>query len=98
FANFIREHGMEKRDANIISKLKSILWAVGNIGASKSGLQFLEEEDIVKNIVSIAENSEVLSLKGTCFFVLGLIAKTAAGVEILEELGWECVYDLETGA
>ncbi|CAG8659844.1 24353_t:CDS:10, partial [Cetraspora pellucida] len=58
FANYIREHKEEKRDANIISKLKSILWAVGNIGASKSGLQFLEEEDIVKDIVYIAENSE----------------------------------------
>lgn len=98
FANFIREHGMERRDNKIISKLKSILWAVGNIGASKSGLHFLEEEDIVKDIVHIAENSAVLSLKGTCFFVLGLIAKTAPGVEILEELEWECAYDLETGA
>ncbi|CAG8483702.1 13104_t:CDS:10, partial [Acaulospora colombiana] len=96
FANFIRDHGMERRDMAIISKLKSILWAVGNIGASKSGLQFLEEENIVKDIVSISENSAVLSLKGTCFFVLGLIAKTASGVKILEDLKWECVYDPHT--
>jgi len=32
----------------------------------------------------------------TCFFVLGLVAKTAQGVEILEELSWESVYDTET--
>ncbi|CAG8523548.1 7861_t:CDS:10 [Ambispora leptoticha] len=97
FARFVKENGMERSDQSIISRLKSVLWALGNIGASKSGLPFLEEEDIIKDIVKIAQESEVLSLKGTCFFVLGLIAKTAQGVEILEELGWECVYDADTG-
>jgi hypothetical protein len=37
---------------------------VGNIGSTRNGLPFLEEEDIVKDIVYLAENSEVLSLKG----------------------------------
>ncbi|CAI2163170.1 13482_t:CDS:10 [Funneliformis geosporum] len=97
FANFVRAHRLESRDKSVIMKLKSVLWAVGNIGSSRSGLQFLEEENIVKDIVYIAENSAVLSLKGTCYFVLGLIAKTASGVEILEELNWECVYDTFTG-
>jgi len=36
-------------------------------------------------------------LKGTCYFVLGLITKTASGIEMLEDLGWECVYDINTG-
>ncbi|RIA92645.1 Rapamycin-insensitive companion of mTOR, N-term-domain-containing protein [Glomus cerebriforme] len=97
FANFVREHKSESRDKASIAKLKSILWAIGNIGSSKSGLQFLEEEDIIKDIVHIAEQSAVLSLKGTCYFGLGLIAKTASGIEMLEELGWECVYDTYTG-
>ncbi|CAJ0745203.1 3298_t:CDS:10, partial [Entrophospora sp. SA101] len=75
FANYIREHKMENKDRSIITKLKSILWAIGNIGSSKSGLQFLEEENIITNIKS----------------------KTASGVEILEELEWESVYDPDTG-
>ncbi|CAJ0651764.1 6236_t:CDS:2 [Entrophospora sp. SA101] len=87
FANYIREHKMENKDRSIITKLKSILWAIGNIGSSKSGLQFLEEENIITNIKCIAENSSVLSLKGF----------TASGVEILEELEWESVYDPDTG-
>ncbi|CAH1758092.1 9203_t:CDS:10 [Entrophospora sp. SA101] len=62
-------------------------WFQGNIGSSKSGLQFLEEENIITNIKCIAENSSVLSLKGF----------TASGVEILEELEWESVYDPDTG-
>lgn len=64
FAEFIRQHAKENDNMQIIQQLKAVLWAVGNIGATKNGLPFLEEEDIVKDIVSMAENSEVLSLKG----------------------------------
>lgn len=39
----------------------------------------------------MAELSTTLSLKGTCYFVLGLISKTPQGVEVLESLGWEAV-------
>ncbi|KAF7728197.1 hypothetical protein EC973_006591 [Apophysomyces ossiformis] len=91
FADYIRSHSLEHQDAEVLQKLKAVLWALGNIGATKNGLPFLEEEDIVKDIVSMAENSEVLSLKGTCYYVLGLIAKTQQGVELLGELGWEGV-------
>ncbi|RUS19260.1 hypothetical protein BC937DRAFT_87759 [Endogone sp. FLAS-F59071] len=91
FADFIRNYSMENRDPDIVRNLKAVLWAVGNIGATKNGLPFLEEEDIVKDIVYMAERSEVLSIKGTCYYVLGLIAKTQQGVDVLGELGWEGV-------
>ncbi|ORZ19033.1 Rapamycin-insensitive companion of mTOR, N-term-domain-containing protein [Absidia repens] len=91
FTDYIREYSLEPQDSETMQHLKSVLWAVGNIGSTRNGLPFLEEEDIVKDIVYLAENSEVLSLKGTCFYVLGLIAKTQQGVEILGEHGWECV-------
>nr|CAG8581682.1 1987_t:CDS:10 [Entrophospora candida] len=89
FSNYIKNHGMEDTNYPIIKKLKSVLWAVGNIGSSKNGLTFLDEENIIKEIVHIAENSNVLSLRGTCYYVLGLISKTLKGVEILKDLGWE---------
>ncbi|KAG0742053.1 hypothetical protein G6F57_008738 [Rhizopus arrhizus] len=92
FANYVRKFSAEKTDSGeSLSQLKAILWALGNIGATKNGLPFLEEEDIVKDIVYLAENSQILSLKGTCYFVLGLIAKTQQGVEMLGEIGWESV-------
>ncbi|KAL1921894.1 uncharacterized protein VTP21DRAFT_10536 [Calcarisporiella thermophila] len=91
FAEYIREWGMESQDMEAVQKLKSILWAVGNIGSTKDGLPFLEEEDVIRSIVEIAEKSEVLSLKGTCFYVLGLISKTQQGIDLLEEFGWDCV-------
>jgi len=55
---------MKNLNRKKLLKLKSILWAVGNIGSSKSGITFLLEEDIIKNIIEIAEKSKVLTLKG----------------------------------
>ncbi|CUA72508.1 Protein ste16 [Schizosaccharomyces pombe 972h-] [Rhizoctonia solani] len=89
FAHFIRQHGLESEDFEIINKLKSVLWAVGNIGATTGGLPFLEDEDIIRDIVEIASKSEVLSVRGTCFFVLGLISSTPQGAEVLDEYEWE---------
>ncbi|RCH97274.1 hypothetical protein CU098_004610, partial [Rhizopus stolonifer] len=92
FANYVRNFSLDNIDSEeSLRQLKAVLWALGNIGATKNGLPFLEEEDIVKDIVNLAENSQILSLKGTCYFVLGLIAKTQQGVEMLGEIGWESV-------
>ncbi|CAL1712811.1 unnamed protein product [Somion occarium] len=89
FAAFIRQHGLESEDQDLILKLKSVLWAVGNIGATERGLPFLEEEEIIPAILEIAEQSLVLSVRGTCFFVLGLISSTPQGAEILDDYHWE---------
>lgn len=91
FAHFIRQHGSEASDGELITKLKSVLWAVGNIGANELGLPFLEAEDVVSEIVEIAESSQVLSVRGTCFFVLGLISSTNSGAEALGDYGWQSV-------
>ncbi|KAF9126477.1 hypothetical protein BGW39_006597 [Mortierella sp. 14UC] len=95
YARYIREHCAESKDLNTIGELKSILWAVGNIGSTPGGLPFLEDEDLIKYIVGMAERSKVLSIKGTCFYVLGLLCKTAQGVEILEDYGWQGILHLD---
>jgi len=89
FVQFIRQHGLESEDNDLITKLKSILWAVGNIGATDRGLPFLEEADIIPTVLEIAEQSLITSVRGTCFFVLGLISSTPQGAEILSDYQWE---------
>lgn len=64
FADYIRKNAHENRDPDTLQQLKAVLWAVGNIGATKDGLPFLEEEDIIKDIADMAENSEILTIKG----------------------------------
>ncbi|GJJ68152.1 rapamycin-insensitive companion of mTOR [Entomortierella parvispora] len=95
YARYIREHCAESKDSAIIAELKSVLWAVGNIGSTVGGLPFLEEEALIKYIVGMAERSKVLSLKGTCFYVLGLLCKTTQGMEILEDYGWQGILHLD---
>lgn len=49
------------------------------------------EPTIIDVIVNLASNSPVLSVRGTCFYVLGLIGSTSIGAERLEAFGWDSV-------
>ncbi|KAI1824405.1 Rapamycin-insensitive companion of mTOR, N-term-domain-containing protein [Xylaria intraflava] len=89
FTSTIREHGMQSDDPELITKVKGCLWAVGNVGCMELGAPFLESTDVVERIVQIAETHEVMSLRGTAFFVLGLISRSVHGLEILSEHGWQ---------
>lgn len=89
FANTIRDYGMLSDDPEMILKVKGCLWAVGNVGSMELGAPFLEETDVVQNIVEIAQSHEIMSLRGTAFFVLGLISQSIHGLEILSEHGWD---------
>ncbi|KAH6907986.1 Rapamycin-insensitive companion of mTOR, N-term-domain-containing protein [Coprinopsis sp. MPI-PUGE-AT-0042] len=86
FAQLIRMHGHESEDPDMIIKLKSVL---ENIGASEGGLHFLEEEEVIADILDILEQSPIPSVRGTCFFVLGLISSTSQGAEVLDDYHWE---------
>lgn len=89
FAATIQDFAAECEDAETILKVKGCLWAVGNVGSMELGAPFLERTDIAKYIVQIAETSEVMTLRGTAFFVLGLISRSLHGQEILAEHGWD---------
>lgn len=89
FVTTIRNHGMQCEDPDLIKKVKGCLWAVGNVGSMELGAPFLEASDVVELIITIAESHEVMSLRGTAFFVLGLISRSTHGLEILSEHGWE---------
>ncbi|KAK3374868.1 Rapamycin-insensitive companion of mTOR, N-term-domain-containing protein [Podospora didyma] len=89
FAATIRDHGMQSDDPEMMIKVKGCLWAVGNVGSMELGAPFLESCDVVEHIVSIAQGHEVMSLRGTAFFVIGLISRSIHGLEILSENGWD---------
>ncbi|KAH7139446.1 Rapamycin-insensitive companion of mTOR, N-term-domain-containing protein [Dendryphion nanum] len=93
FVSTIRDCAMEDDDAETILKVKGCLWAVGNVGSMELGAPFLEKSDVVKWIIKIAETSEVMSLRGTAFYVLGLISRSLHGQEILLEYGWDGVVN-----
>lgn len=89
FAATIQDFAMEDEDPETILKVKGCLWAVGNVGSMELGAPFLEQTDVVKHIVQIAESSQVMTLRGTAFYVLGLISRSLHGQEILAEYEWD---------
>ncbi|TKA64808.1 hypothetical protein B0A49_10189 [Cryomyces minteri] len=89
FASTIREFYLEDEDSETILKVKGCLWAVGNVGSMELGAPFLEQTGVVEWIVKIAETSEVMTMRGTAVFVLGLISRSLHGQEILAEYHWD---------
>ncbi|CAJ1070974.1 rapamycin-insensitive companion of mTOR-like [Xyrichtys novacula] len=74
-----------------IKQLKAALWALGNIGSSTWGLNLLQEEGVIPDIVDLAHSCEVLSIRGTCLYVLGLLGQTRQGCDLLKQQGWDSV-------
>ena len=74
-----------------VIRLKAALWAVGHVGATQLGFQLVTEGEVIPKIVQMAGQSPILSVRGTCFNVLCLLATTVEGSEFLEEFGWESI-------
>ncbi|XP_039203875.1 rapamycin-insensitive companion of mTOR isoform X1 [Crotalus tigris] len=85
----VRSPMLEKWEG--IKQLKAALWALGNIGSSNWGLNLLQEENVIPDIIALAQHCEVLCIRGTCVYVLGLIAKTKQGCDILKHHNWDAV-------
>ncbi|SCU83803.1 LAFA_0D05908g1_1 [Lachancea sp. 'fantastica'] len=75
-------------------ELKAALWCCGYIGSTVYGVELLEAYSITTDIAKISFAASSTSTKFTAFYVLGLIANTDEGCEILDELGWNCTLDV----
>ncbi|XP_065569459.1 rapamycin-insensitive companion of mTOR-like isoform X2 [Artemia franciscana] len=73
--------------------LKSALWTVGHIGgASSEGLRLVQSHgDVLLKICRISSSCRTLSVRGTAFYALCLIARTSEGAEALKRYGWIAV-------
>uniref|UniRef100_A0A6G1S4P4 Rapamycin-insensitive companion of mTOR n=1 Tax=Aceria tosichella TaxID=561515 RepID=A0A6G1S4P4_9ACAR len=70
-------------------KFKAALWIIGNVGSSESGYQIFDNSrELVKSIAQVAQNASVLSLRGTAFYVMGLLGATEEGAEEMKMHRW----------
>ncbi|XP_055941079.1 rapamycin-insensitive companion of mTOR-like [Argiope bruennichi] len=74
-----------------ILHLKASLWALGHVGSYPLGLKIIIKEDLIPCIVDLAATAPVFAVRGTCYFILGLLSSTTEGSDILREHGWEAV-------
>ncbi|KRX02551.1 Armadillo-type fold [Pseudocohnilembus persalinus] len=78
---------LRSQEVPILEK-RSSLWAIGHIGQNKKGIKLLIDQDVVKDIVKMAEQQQHLSLRGTCLYVINMICNTNEGRMELEKFNW----------
>lgn len=76
--------------------LKSAMWACGHTATSSTGIELLTslgkmDSNVFADTVKLAQNCPVYSIRGTAFYVLGLMGCTYEGAKVLHGLGWLCV-------
>ncbi|KAK1947908.1 Protein pianissimo A [Phytophthora citrophthora] len=81
--------------ASVPLEKRAALWALGHVSATPRGYDLLNHyaQDFVDMIVKLATDSPLVSIRGTCFFVLGLLARSPAGRRHLARLGWDAPRD-----
>jgi len=82
-------------DNNSNLECRSSLWALGMIGSSPKGLELLRaactmaaDINILDEIAVLAKQSPILSIRGTCLYVLGLLSRTQSGMTHLSHFGF----------
>lgn len=76
---------------------RACLWALGQIGSSSYGFSLLQETDVVEYISQQAKTCRTLSMRGTCFYILGLLSRSDRARTHLSKLGWQFSPHPEAG-
>ena len=94
-ADFLRQsRHIEKFRKDIVSpsvnllQKRAALWAVGHIGSNEHGISLIQEHDLVRPIINLAENAEFLSLRGTCIYIIGMLSNTTEGKREILQYDW----------
>merc|ERR1719342_307532 len=69
-------------------RVKAAIWGIANVAASSVGSKLLEQKGVIVSLVSITETCPHLSISGTAFYAMGLVASTTSGSEALATRGW----------
>lgn len=82
--------------ASVPLEKRAALWALGHVAATSRGYDLIYHyaHDVLDMIVKLATDSPIVSLRGTCFFVLALVARSSAGRRNLSRLGWDTASDM----
>jgi rapamycin-insensitive companion of mTOR len=48
----------------------------------------VQETSLVKDIIDMAENAQILSLRGTCIYIIGMMCRTEVGRKEVQKHNW----------
>lgn len=100
-------HDIENQDDEevkfLINAVKQNLWLIGNLALGEFGIQLLDpmynnslnanNNSIINIIIDNFKTCSIWQIRGICFYVLGMIASTIEGIEILDEFNWVSCVD-----
>ncbi|CAF1119278.1 unnamed protein product, partial [Didymodactylos carnosus] len=69
--------------------IKEVLWALAHTASTDIGYQWFMEKDLIPDFLRFAEECQNLSVRGTAFYAISLIALTPDGAVTLKNYGWE---------
>ena len=92
-------HGCQGHQAPVkpneatVLRVKATLWALGHLCTSETGLAFVLDrpEPVLQWMAALSRHCPVLSLRGTTFYVLCLVASTRRGCQLLADFGWTAI-------
>jgi rapamycin-insensitive companion of mTOR len=75
-------------DSTQSQEKRSILWTLGHIGSQENGMKLILETSLIKDIIDMAENAQILSLRGTCIYIIGMMCRTSIGRREIQKYNW----------
>ena len=69
-------------------EVKAAIWGLASVAASSSASKLLEQAGVISSLIQLAESCPVLSIAGTAYYALGLVASSGAGSAALGSRGW----------
>jgi rapamycin-insensitive companion of mTOR len=67
---------------------RSILWTLGHIASHENGFKLIQGTSLIKDIIDMAENAEILQLRGTCIYIIGMMCRTSSGRKEIQKYNW----------
>ena len=61
---------------------------MGHISSHENGIKLILETTLVKDVIEMAENAQILSLRGTCIYIIGMMSRTSAGRREIQKYNW----------
>ncbi|QRG38683.1 hypothetical protein FDK38_003100 [Candidozyma auris] len=92
----------EEEEEYMLKRLKQNLWILGEIASSKYGIQILDPlynpsmrtEHVIELMVQLFKGAKNWQIRGIAFHQLGKLASTNEGIEMLDDIGWVSVDNL----
>lgn len=76
---------------------RAALWSIGQIGSSDRGFGLFEGTGCLEFISNQAKQFHVLSMRGACFYILGLLSRSEEARAELKNIGWQFSSNPDAG-